>query len=352
MDVWRNENLKLIFQVTLQIGTKMVTFWIFVLIFVYHCQGFLSIDSQLVVCETTASTEHIILELRKDWAPIGVERFIGLVEDGFFTNSPLFRVVKGFLVQFGIAEKPSKTHEWRSKGTIPDDDKSLAPPPPFKRGYLSFAGGGKDSRGTELFIAYRDSTHLGKSPWEVPIGFVLHGMDVVDSFFADYGDIHPYGNAPRQGRMYKEGNAYLKQEFPKLDYIKSCHIMRGISNDDEDWSDDAESINPQNLSMDDTVDDHHQDYQDIPQDHPLPDPTPVEEIKTISQSKPQQSPRVRQVEESKPQKKTSNPKPNLSTPSQLGVSPILILVGVVALLGVAFIAKKRSDRTKQSRFSE
>merc|ERR1712125_48233 len=107
-----------------------------------------------------------------------------LVQTRFFDNSPFFRVVKGFLVQFGIAANPQLTKIWQARGPIADDDRANIPPPPFKRGYVSFAGSGPNSRTTELFIAYRDSTHLGNSPWETPIGFVRSGMSLVDSLYA------------------------------------------------------------------------------------------------------------------------------------------------------------------------
>jgi hypothetical protein len=79
-----------------------------------------------------------------------------------------------------------------------------------------------------------DSTHLGNSPWETPIGIVKYGMDVVDSFYAGYGDVAPFGNGPKQGELYSRGNAYVAAEFPNLDKIESCSLMRILGHDDDD----------------------------------------------------------------------------------------------------------------------
>jgi len=206
----------------------------------------------LVACSTTARTDDdIVIELRPDWAPIGVQRFLELVADGFFVDSPLFRVVKGFLVQFGVAAQPSKTRVWHAKGAIRDDDRSTMPNGKFQRGWLSFAGGGPNSRTTELFIAFRDSTHLGHAAWETPIGFVNYGMEIVDEFYSGYGDVAPFGTGPKQGELYARGNEYAKESFPKLDYIKSCHIMQEIGDTallDEPVADVEQNLSKQTMA--------------------------------------------------------------------------------------------------------
>jgi cyclophilin family peptidyl-prolyl cis-trans isomerase len=191
----------------------------------------------LVTCRpSNAHGDWIIFELRPDWAPIGVERFLQLVLDGFFNGAAFFRVVKDFLVQFGIAADPAVHKAWRDKGTIRDDSKATAPKGAFKRGYLSFAGGGTDSRTTELFIAFKDSTHLGAAAWETPIGFVKYGMEFIDKLYAGYGDVPPFGNGPSQTDMYEQGSAYIKAKFPLLDTIEKCSIMVALTS--EDGSDD------------------------------------------------------------------------------------------------------------------
>jgi len=174
-----------------------------------------------VQCSTTVSETLLQIELHKEWAPLGCERFLELVSDGYFSNAAFFRVVKGFLVQFGIAAEPSKWSEWYEKGPIEDDTNHV----PFKRGYLSFAGSGPNSRTTELFVAYSDDNSFGSTPWETPFGVVTN-MDILDKIYDGYGDVVPFGSGPDQQEMYKRGNSYLRENFPKLDFIVECTIVR------------------------------------------------------------------------------------------------------------------------------
>jgi cyclophilin family peptidyl-prolyl cis-trans isomerase len=152
-----------------------------------------------------------------------------MVRDGFFDSQlALFRSVKGFICQTGVAGDPAVHREWARKGTIKDDLQWLDPAAarPMRRGYLSFAGGGKDSRGTEFFFAYRDVA-LGKSPWEVPFARLIgkESYEALDHWYTGYGDIPAFGGkAPQQHRMYTEGVQYVKQNFPEMDYITSCHV--------------------------------------------------------------------------------------------------------------------------------
>lgn len=160
---------------------------------------------QTVVCGTTQG--NFTLHIYPDWAPLGASRFLDLVEDGFFNGakgSPLFRVIKDFLVQFGVAGDPEMDKKWLAKGNIPDDPRTLHGT--FERGMLSFAGGGKDSRSTQLFISYKDSTWLGNSPWETPFGKVVEGMEVVDRFYDGYGDLSDFGGtAPSAWDIQRRG---------------------------------------------------------------------------------------------------------------------------------------------------
>jgi len=143
----------------------------------------------------------------------------------------MFRVVEGFLVQFGITNNVTLNREWRNKGPIKDDPALKDPKLPFKRGYVSFAGGGPHSRTTQTFIAFKDSDFLGQAPWETPFGYV-NAKDmkkVVDRFYSGYGDMQDFGGrAPEQGRIANEGGRYLESEFPDIDYIEDCVMGRSF----------------------------------------------------------------------------------------------------------------------------
>ncbi|CAN0129694.1 unnamed protein product [Ectocarpus sp. 6 AP-2014] len=179
-----------------------------------------------VECTTTASPEAFTLEVYHSWSPNGAERFVDLVKDDYFTDVALFRCVKNFLVQFGISPDASspKKKFWREKGPIEDDPNLQIR---FKRGMLSFAGSGPNSRGTQVFITFADIPHLGKTPWETPLGIVTQGMDtVVDKFYTGYGDQQPFNqDGINQGTLQSRGNAYLREEFPEISYLKECRVV-------------------------------------------------------------------------------------------------------------------------------
>jgi peptidyl-prolyl cis-trans isomerase A (cyclophilin A) len=142
---------------------------------------------------------------------------------GFFNDSPLFRVIKNFLVQFGMSLNRQLAAEAAELGAIRDDQRDLSPAGKFRRGWVSFAGAGPNTRGNQLFITYKDTDGLGKSPWETPIGRVVEGMDdVVDAFY-EVGDMPPWGSGPDPGMIHRDGREYLKK-FPKLTYIVDCRI--------------------------------------------------------------------------------------------------------------------------------
>jgi len=164
------------------------------------------------------------VEVHRDWAPNGADRFYNLVKNGFFDNARFFRVISGFMVQFGINGDPAVNSVWR-EARIPRDPVKEG----NKRGNITFAmqGGpnGPDTRTTQVFINFRDNSNLD------PIGFaafgrVTKGMDVVDKIYSGYGEGAPSGAGPEQGRVQSEGNAYLTKDFPKLDYIKKASIAK------------------------------------------------------------------------------------------------------------------------------
>mmetsp|Transcript_35751 Transcript_35751/g.68590 ORF Transcript_35751/g.68590 Transcript_35751/m.68590 type:complete len:242 (+) Transcript_35751:105-830(+) len=175
----------------------------------------------LVKCLTTRGPMRI--QVHPDWAPIGAERFLDLVRSDFFQDVGLTRVVKGFLVQFGIAADPKVQHDWNRKGNLQDDPNLHMP---VKRGYMAYAGSGVNSRSTQIWIAFEDSKSLGTQPWETPFGYVVEeDMPVVDAFYSGYGDMSAFGgHGPDQGKQQQLGNGYLKPNFPDLDYIKSCTV--------------------------------------------------------------------------------------------------------------------------------
>ena len=148
-----------------------------------------------VACTTTKGDFE--LEIYRSWSPLGADRFVELVNDGFYTDIGLFRCVKKFLTQFGITDKPQYKH-WHNNAIEDDPNLHLG----IKKYYLSFAGGGPNTRSTQVFIAFEDLHFLGKSPWETPFGKVVKGTNVVDSWNTEYGDIAPFEkNGPDQQKM-------------------------------------------------------------------------------------------------------------------------------------------------------
>lgn len=162
--------------------------------------------------ETTKGPVDILVE--RSWAPLGADRFYNLVKHGFFNEIGMFRVVKGFVVQFGIHGDPKISQAWRA-ATIEDDQVVKS----NTRGTLTFATSGKHSRTTQLFINYGDNSNLDRMGFS-PIGKVIGGMSVIDDVFDGYGE------TPDQGQIQNQGNDYLKQSFPQLDYIKSATIVK------------------------------------------------------------------------------------------------------------------------------
>jgi peptidyl-prolyl cis-trans isomerase A (cyclophilin A) len=161
------------------------------------------------------------VEVHRDWAPNGADRFYNLVKNGFFDNARFFRVISGFMVQFGINGDPKLSAVWR-EARIKDDPvtKSNA------RGAITFATAGPDTRTSQVFINYADNTRLDTQGF-APFGIVTgNGMDVVDKLYSGYGEGAPRGNGPEQGRVQSEGNAYLTKAFPNLDYIKKATIVK------------------------------------------------------------------------------------------------------------------------------
>ncbi len=160
------------------------------------------------------------VEVTRASAPNGADRFYSLVKAGYFTDIAYFRVIPGFMAQFGIHGDPAIASAWK-QARIPDD----AVKGSNVRGTISFATGGPGTRTTQLFINLVDNARLDGMGFS-PFAKVVEGMDVVDKLNGEYGDGAPLGRGPAQHRVQAEGNAYLKRDFPNLDYIKTASIVR------------------------------------------------------------------------------------------------------------------------------
>jgi peptidyl-prolyl cis-trans isomerase A (cyclophilin A) len=161
-----------------------------------------------------------VVEVHRDWAPIGADRFYNLVKNGFYDDDRFFRVVQGFMVQFGINGNPQVAAQWR-EANIKDDPVTQSNKP----GFITFATRGPDTRTTQVFINYNDNQGLDSRGF-APFGQVTVGMDVVRSLYSGYGEGAPSGAGPSQPKMQAEGNAYLASQFPKLDYITKATITK------------------------------------------------------------------------------------------------------------------------------
>lgn len=167
----------------------------------------------------TTSKGDFVIEVTRAWAPNGADRFYNLVANGFFDDCRFFRVVYGFMAQFGIHGDPAISSVWRG-ARIPDDPVQQS----NKRGYVTFATSGPNTRTTQVFINFVDRNSTLDSQGFAPFGKVVEGMEVVDKLFSGYGEAAPQGHGPDQNRIQKEGNAYLAKSFAKLDSIKKATI--------------------------------------------------------------------------------------------------------------------------------
>lgn len=160
------------------------------------------------------------VEVTRSQSPNGADRFYNLVRSGYFKDLAFFRVIPGFMAQFGIHGDPKVSAAWRG-ASIPDDPVKAS----NTRGTITFATAGPNTRTTQFFINFGDNRRLDSMGFS-PFGKVTEGMDVVDKINGEYGEGAPGGRGPHQGRVQGEGNAYLKKEFPNLDYIKSVTIVK------------------------------------------------------------------------------------------------------------------------------
>jgi peptidyl-prolyl cis-trans isomerase A (cyclophilin A) len=162
----------------------------------------------------------ILVDVRREWAPQGADRFYNLVNIGYFTDVAFFRVVQEFMAQGGIHGDPRVNRAWRM-ARIPDDPVRES----NRRGMVTFATSGQNSRTTQFFINLVDNTNLDDMGFS-PFGRVQpDSLAVLDQLYSGYGDGPPRGRGPMQARIQGEGNSYLRASFTELDYIRSARIV-------------------------------------------------------------------------------------------------------------------------------
>ena len=161
----------------------------------------------------TTTKGDFVVRVTRAWAPLGADRFYNLVQHGFFTDAAFFRLVPGFVVQFGLSADPAVNKVWRS-ANIKDDPVTQSNRP----GTLTFATAGPNTRTTQLFINYGNNASLDGQGF-APFGKVTSGMDVVQKLYSGYGE------RPDQGAITMQGKAYIDKNFPNLDRIKSASIV-------------------------------------------------------------------------------------------------------------------------------
>ena len=162
------------------------------------------------------SAGSFVIDVTRAWAPIGADRFYNLVKNGYYDGNRFFRVLPGFVVQFGLYGDPKIGALWRD-ANLPDDPVTQS----NRRGSVVFATAGPNTRTTQLFINYRDNKMLDDR--FAPFGVVSSGMEIVDKINPEYRE------DPDQTAIQMQGNAYLIKNFPKMDYIKKATIVKAIS---------------------------------------------------------------------------------------------------------------------------
>lgn len=164
------------------------------------------------------SKGNFAIEVTREWAPAGADRFYNLVKNGFYDGARFFRVLPGFVVQFGIPADPAVARTWRTARISDDSVRETN-----ALGSVTFATAGPNTRTTQVFINLADNANLDGMGF-APFGRVVEGADVVGQLYSGYGEGAPHGRGPDQGRIQSEGNTYLEKQFPKLDYIMKAKI--------------------------------------------------------------------------------------------------------------------------------
>jgi peptidyl-prolyl cis-trans isomerase A (cyclophilin A) len=175
-------------------------------------------DSVLLRFATTKGDIDVMV--RRSWAPNGAPRVAEAVAAGYYDGARFFRALRGFVIQWGIAADTAQSKRWSAR-SIPDDTVRES----NRRGTVTFAAGGANTRTVQLFVNLRDNARLDAMRF-APVGEVVRGMDVVDALHTGYGEAAPSGKGPSQGKIGAEGEAYLARDFPLLDQIRSARVVR------------------------------------------------------------------------------------------------------------------------------
>lgn len=206
--------------------THVLTLSAHILILVSFMTSQIAAMDSFVQCKIQNGGTFTVL-VHRDWSPLGAQRFLDLVNDGFYDGAALFRCQKDITVQFGIPKSREQMKRWHKIGNIKDDPKrhDLFEQSHWRKGLLSFAGGGADSRGGQIFVTLNDDIpNLGGERWETPFAEVIEGLHHwKEDVYFEYGD----RNGPDQGKLYRDNayTEYLPKEFPLLSYMDYCQQM-------------------------------------------------------------------------------------------------------------------------------
>jgi peptidyl-prolyl cis-trans isomerase A (cyclophilin A) len=187
-----------------------------ILYFIIYLQYYQTPAAYKVQFVTTKG--NFTVEVNSGQAPNAADRFYKLVTTGYYNNSPIFRVVPGFVCQFGVNPDPKVTGQWQDRFFKADPMMANN-----TAGTIDFATSSDKKGAAQVFINYVDSTALDQRDF-APFGKVIEGMDVVKNFYS-YGEIAPKGKGPDESKLITEGAAYAKKSYPKMDYIKTATII-------------------------------------------------------------------------------------------------------------------------------
>ncbi|MDE2794603.1 MAG: peptidylprolyl isomerase [Gemmatimonadota bacterium] len=167
------------------------------------------------------SKGDFVIEVHREWSPRGADRFYNLVANGYYDNVRFFRVIAGFMAQFGIHGDTEVSAAWREQRI--DDDPVVQS---NTRGFVSYAKGDANTRTTQIFINFGDNSRLDPMGFS-PFGQVVEGMEVVDRIYSGYGNTQPNGTGPNPPLIHTRGNEYLDEEYPNLDFVTRATIADG-----------------------------------------------------------------------------------------------------------------------------